>query len=76
MREQRWYLKIDGKWVYREDGGIKAHTFIYAEAFRFMDAFSVVDLLRSYYPDKVIESRRCDSDEFALPENIRRIINA
>lgn len=76
MNEPLWYLKIDGKWVYREDGSVKAHTFIYAEAFTFMDGMSVVSLLMSYYPEKLIEFCRSDDDEFALPENLRRVINA
>ncbi|AFH19777.1 hypothetical protein F406_gp038 [Agrobacterium phage 7-7-1] len=76
MDEPRWYLKIEGKWVYSEDGAIKAHEFNYAEAFTFIEAAHVAGLLRAFYPDKLIESRRCNADEFALPENMRKIINA
>jgi hypothetical protein len=82
MSDGRWYLKIttpDGhsQWAFVDDGAIRGGDFRYAEAFTFSEARQTARRLLEYVPfGTLIEGFACDADEFALPENLRRVINA
>lgn len=82
MDEHRWYLEVttpDGhsQWAYVEDGAIKGGDFRFAEAFTLAESRQTAGRLLDYVPfGTVIQSIHWQADEFALSENMRRIINA
>lgn len=82
MNEARWYIKVTlpsghDYWVYENGHLTEAHMeFQYAEAY----PASLLEFKRRQISKRipfgcVMRFVPCDADEFALPENLRRIIN-
>lgn len=83
MAEQRWYIKVTlpsghAYWVHENGPMTEAHMeFQYAEAY----PANILEFKHQQILERIpfgcsLRFVPCDADEFALPENLRRVINA
>nr|DAF77078.1 MAG TPA: hypothetical protein [Caudoviricetes sp.] len=83
MNDERWYIKVtlpsgDSYCVYEDGPFTNAHMeFQFAEAYpAHVIEFKYRRVIETVPFGTVVRIVDCDADEFALPENLRRVINA